>query len=91
MTTKAKIGIIGCGVISSIYLEAPQKFDILEVVACADIDMERARAQAAKYNVPKACTVEELLADPEVDIVLNLTIPKVHADISMAALESGKS
>src|SRR5262249_40552048 len=84
-------GIIGCGNISSIYLEAPQQFDILEVVACTDIDIGRAHAQAAKYHVPKACTVDELLANPDIEIVVNLTIPSAHADISMAALEAGKS
>lgn len=88
---KVHVGIIGCGIISSIYLEAPSKFDILEVVACADIDMNRARAQAQKYNVPKACTVEELLADPTIDVVLNLTIPGAHAEIAEAALRAGKS
>ncbi len=55
---KTTIGVIGCGQISSIYLEAPRKFDILEIAACADIDVERARAQAQRFNVPKACTVE---------------------------------
>jgi predicted dehydrogenase len=88
---KVRVGIIGCGIISSIYLEAPGKFDILEVVACADIDMNRARAQAQKYNVPKACTVDELLADPDIDVVLNLTIPRAHAEIAQAALRAGKS
>ncbi len=76
MNRKTSIGIIGCGNISSIYLQAPRLFDILRVVACADIDIERARSQAEKYGVPKACTVEELLSDPEVEIVVNLTIPK---------------
>lgn len=90
-TTKTKIGIIGCGQISSIYLQAPQKFDILNVVACADIDMTRAQAQAQRFNVPKACTVEELLADPDISIVINLTIPKAHAEIGMAAIEAGKA
>ncbi|GHO42467.1 dehydrogenase [Ktedonospora formicarum] len=91
VNNKVNVGIIGCGVISSIYLEAPSKFDILNIVACADIDLDRARAQAEKYNVPKVCTVEELLADPDIDIVLNLTIPKVHAEIALAALQAGKS
>ncbi|GLV60976.1 dehydrogenase [Dictyobacter sp. S3.2.2.5] len=91
MTKKTNVGVIGCGQISSIYLEAPSKFDILNFTACADIDMDRARAQAQRYNVPKACTPEELLADPEIDIVLNLTIPKVHAEIGMAAIEAGKA
>lgn len=93
MNTKDKInvGIIGCGIISSIYLEAPSKFDILHFAACADIDMDRARAQAQRYNVPKACTVAELLADPDIDVVLNLTIPKAHVEIALAAIEQGKS
>jgi predicted dehydrogenase len=93
LNTKAKtnVGIIGCGIISSIYLEAPSKFDILNFVACADIDMDRARAQAQRFNVPKACTVAELLADPDIDVILNLTIPKAHIEVGLAAIEQGKS
>lgn len=88
---KARVGIIGAGVISGIYLEAPKKFDILENAAIADIDLPRAQAKAEQYGVPKACSVEELLADPDIDIVINLTIPAVHAQVSLAALEAGKS
>ena len=91
MSRKTSIGIIGCGTISSIYLKAPQLFDILQVIACADIDMERARSQAEKYGVPKACTVEELLADPEVEIVVNLTVPNAHAEVALAAIAAGKA
>ncbi|HEX6483433.1 MAG TPA: Gfo/Idh/MocA family oxidoreductase [Ktedonobacteraceae bacterium] len=91
MNRRTPIGIIGCGNISSIYLEAPRLFDILQVVACADIDMERARSQAEKYGVPKVCTVEELLADPEIEIVVNLTIPNAHADVALRALAAGKT
>jgi predicted dehydrogenase len=90
-TKKTNIGVIGCGLISSIYMEAPTTFDILNIVACADIDMEKARAQAKRFSIPKVCTVEELLADPEIEIVLNLTIPKVHTEIGLAAIEAGKS
>jgi Predicted dehydrogenases and related proteins len=85
------VGVIGCGIISSIYLEAQHKFDILNYVACADIDLERAHAQAQRYHVPQACTVTELLANPAIECVLNLTIPKVHAEISAAALNAGKA
>jgi len=91
MNRKTPIGIIGCGNISSVYLKAPQLFDILQVVACADIDMERARNQAEKYGVPKACTVEELLADPEIEIVVNLTVPNAHAEIALQAIAAGKA
>src|SRR5207253_947856 len=91
MNRKTLIGIIGCGTISSTYLKAPRLFDILQVVACADIDIERARKQAEQYDVPKACTVEELLADPEIEIVVNLTVPNVHAEVTLQAIAAGKA
>ena len=91
MNRKTPIGIIGCGNISSTYFKAPRLFDILQVVACADIDMERARSQAAKYGVPKVYTVEELLDDPEVEIVVNLTVPNVHAEVALKAIAAGKA
>ena len=91
MNRKTPIGIIGCGNISSTYLKAARLFDILQVVACADIDMERARRQAEKYGVPKVCTVEELLADPEVEIVVNLTVPNAHAEVALAAIAESKA
>ncbi len=88
--SKVKIGIIGCGNISSIYMQNIPSFDHLELVACADLDVERARAQAEKFNIPKAYTVSEILADPEVDLIINLTIPKAHAEVCIQALEAGK-
>lgn len=88
--SRHKIGIIGAGNISGIYLEAPRKFSNLEIVALADIALDKARAQAEKYGVPKVCTVEELLAMPEVEAVVNITIPAAHAEIAKAALEAGK-
>ncbi len=91
MKRPIKIGIIGCGNISSIYLLAPQQFSNLQIAACSDIDLSRAQVQAEKFGVPKACSVEELLADPEIEIILNLTIPAAHASVSMAALEANKS
>jgi predicted dehydrogenase len=88
---RTKIGIIGCGNISSTYLTVCPTFDILEVAAVADLVKERAVSQAAKFNVPKALSVDELLADPEITIVINLTIPAAHAAVAMQALEAGKS
>ena len=87
---KTKIGIIGCGNISGIYLKAGEKFDILEIAACADLDMERAKAKAIEFNVPKSCTVEEMLKEPKIKIVVNLTTPHAHAKVAMAALNAGK-
>ncbi|RLQ92445.1 Gfo/Idh/MocA family oxidoreductase [Planomicrobium sp. Y74] len=85
-----KIGIIGCGYISSIYMENIPAYNHLSLTACADLDLERTRAQANQYGIPKACTVQELLADQEIDLVINLTLPKVHAEVCLQILEAGK-
>jgi len=86
-----KIGIIGCGNISAKYLRTGQVFCILETVAVADMLPERAEQRAQEYGVPKACSVEELLADPEIQIVVNLTTPQSHAEINQAAIAAGKN
>lgn len=88
--TPTKIGIIGCGNISGIYFKAGKTFQILDIVACADLDLERAKAKAEEHGIPDACTPEELLADPEIEIVVNLTIPNAHYSVCKAALEAGK-
>lgn len=86
-----KVGIIGCGVISRIYAEnITQLFDNLKLAACADLDVKRAETLAAEFGIPKACTVEQLLEDDEIKLVLNLTIPAAHAELSRRILESGK-
>jgi predicted dehydrogenase len=84
------VGIIGCGNISTIYLKSPQVFPILNITACADLDRSRAEAKAAEFNI-QAVEVNELLADPEIEIVLNLTIPAAHAEVAHAAIAHGKS
>ena len=85
-----KVGIIGCGNISSIYMENCKNFDHLELIACADLDEQRAVSQAEKYGIPKACSVDEILQDKEIDLIINLTIPKAHAAVCLQALEAGK-
>ena len=87
---QTKIGIIGCGNISGAYFKAGQTFKNLEIAACADLDPARAKAKAEEFKIAKGCTVKELLADPEIDIVVNLTIPKAHAEVALAALAAGK-
>ena len=86
---KIKYGLIGCGNISNIYCVNGRKFG-LELAACADIDLARAQAKAAENDIPKALTVEQILADPEIEILVNLTIPAVHAEISRRILDAGK-
>ncbi len=91
MTIKTKIGIVGCGNISGTYLKVAPTFDILEVAAVADVIAELAKSRAQEYNIARVLTVDELLADPEISIVVNLTPPAAHASIAMRALEAGKS
>ncbi|MBT5874925.1 MAG: Gfo/Idh/MocA family oxidoreductase [Candidatus Latescibacteria bacterium] len=86
-----KVGVVGCGTISSIYFQIGPEFKVLDIVACADLFVDKAREQAKKFGIPKACTVDELMADPEIQIVINLTIPAAHAEVGMAALAAGKS
>lgn len=84
------VGVIGCGTISGVYIRNCRTFPGLRVVACADLVPERAEARAREFEIPRACSVEQLLDDPEVEVVLNLTIPAAHAEISRGALEAGK-
>jgi predicted dehydrogenase len=90
-TRQIGVGVIGCGTISNIYLENLTKhFTNLRVLTCADIIREKAQSAKEKFNIPKFCTVEELLADPEIELVVNLTIPVSHHSINMQVLASGK-
>ncbi len=88
---KVKVGVVGCGNISSVYLRDFKWLDILDIAACADLIPERAQARATEFGVPRACSVQDLLADPAIEIVLNLTIPIAHAEVGLAALQAGKS
>jgi len=90
MGDKVKIGLIGCGNISSAYVKGCRAFEILEVVATADLIPDLAVAKAAEHGIPHAYHVEELLADPAVDIVVNLTVPEAHAAVTLQAIEAGK-
>ena len=83
------IGIIGCGNISTTYLRLAPLFKGLEVRAVADLNMEAATARAAEFGV-KAQTVDDLLANPDLDIIINLTIPDAHYPITKRILEAGK-
>lgn len=91
MNTKKQVnvGIIGCGNISQAYFNGARIFEILKVVACADLNMDAAKAKAEEHGCI-AQTVDELLANPDVELVINLTIPAVHAEVSLKALEAGK-
>ncbi|MFH1499005.1 MAG: Gfo/Idh/MocA family oxidoreductase, partial [Verrucomicrobiota bacterium] len=83
------VGIIGCGSIAKAYFTACKRFPFLAVTACADLRMEAAEARAAEF-VCRALTVDALLADAGISIVINLTIPQAHAEIDLRILNAGK-
>jgi predicted dehydrogenase len=84
-----KVGVIGCGVISRQYVENACAFDAFELVACADLDPAQSIA-LAKTSGLRTATVDDLIADPSIDVILNLTPAHVHAAISTASVEAGK-
>ncbi|MFJ4999545.1 Gfo/Idh/MocA family protein [Microbacterium sp. NPDC088619] len=84
------VGIIGAGNISDQYLSNLTTFPDVRVIAIGDLLEERAKAQAEKYGVPRAGGVDLVLNDPEIDIVVNLTIPAVHVEVSEAIIAAGK-
>ncbi|MFL0360427.1 Gfo/Idh/MocA family protein [Curtobacterium flaccumfaciens] len=84
------VGVIGAGVISDQYLSNLTVFPDVTVRFIADIDLPRAAAQAEKWGVPGSGTVEELLADDDIEIVVNLTIPAAHVEVALQALAAGK-
>jgi len=84
------VGIIGCGNVNRAYQSAAPRLGAIRYAACADIRREAAENLAAQHNIPRVLSVEEMLADPDIDIILNLTIPGAHYAIAMAALAAGK-
>jgi predicted dehydrogenase len=84
------VGIIGAGMISHEYLARLASYPDVEVVAIGDRNIERADAQAANYDVPTSGDATAVLANDDVEIVVNLTVPAAHVDVSAAALEAGK-
>jgi predicted dehydrogenase len=83
------IGIIGCGNISDSYLKGAARSEQVRVKAVADVRMEAAQEKAAEYGV-QAVTVDRLLADPDIQIVINLTVPLAHAPVSLQIVEAAK-
>ena len=85
-----KVGIIGCGNIADIYFCNSQKyFNNFQIIKCADINLENAKKCAETYGI-EACSVDELLNDSEIEIILNLTIPRAHYEVAKKSLDHGK-
>ncbi len=85
-----KVGIVGCGNISPIYLTNCTKSRALEVVAVADLIEERMQTKAKDFNIPHVYETADLMADPSIEMVINLTQPENHAGVNMQALNAGK-
>jgi len=85
-----KIGVIGCGAISGQYFGMAKNFPIVQVVACADMVPAVAEAKAKEFKIPRVCSVEELLKDESIELVLNLTVPKAHVPVGLQCIEAGK-
>lgn len=90
--TKARVGVVGCGVISRVYQRVAREFSGIEVVACNDLDPVAAEAfaDADPTGGTRVLSFDELVNDPSIDVVLNLTVPAAHADVTRAALLAGK-
>jgi predicted dehydrogenase len=88
--TPTKIGIIGCGVISGIYIENARRLEAIECVAVADVNPAAAEYRARQYDIPTACSPEELLADPAIAIVVNLTPHRLHRQVGLQIIAAGK-
>ena len=84
------VAVIGCGNISKQYLKNLAGFPDVRVLFCADLDEGRAKAQAAAYGVPASGSVQQALEQPDVQLVVNLTIPAAHAEVASAAIAAGK-
>ena len=89
MAKSLNVGIIGCGNISAAYMELSSLFRSIKVVACADMNMDAAKARAKEYGL-RAETVDGLLQADDVDIIVNLTIPAAHYEVSKAIIDAGK-
>jgi predicted dehydrogenase len=85
------VAVIGCGTISDEYLRNLTSFPDLRVLVCADLDLDRAKGQAARYGVPGVGSAAQAVAHPDVELVVNLTIPAAHAEVAQQAVAAGRS
>lgn len=88
---RIKTAIVGCGSISNIYMESftNGKFSVIDLVACSDLDVARMEAAAKKFGI-RAMTLDEILTDASIELVVNLTTPAAHYPITKQALLAGK-
>ncbi len=88
--TPLRIGLIGTGRISDIYLKTLSRYASVSVVACGSLDLDESAAKAQAYGIPLVMHPADILSNSQIDAILNLTIPAAHAEVSLAALSAGK-
>ena len=84
-----KVGLIGCGHIAETYFRSQKYFNNIKIISCADINSEASKKCAQEYSI-EAKEVDDLLSDKEINIVLNLTTPQAHYEITKKTLLAGK-
>jgi len=89
MTTDLGVGVIGCGNVSDTYFGLANLFKGYQIVACADLNNQLAEAQAQEFNI-ESMSVDALLKRDDIEVIINLTVPKAHAEVSRQILNSGK-
>jgi predicted dehydrogenase len=87
--TSVRVGVIGCGDISAAYLKAARCFPILDIVALSDLNRDAATARSVEFGVAER-SVDDTLADPNIEVILNLTVPKAHVEVGLRAVAAGK-
>jgi predicted dehydrogenase len=89
MSKKLGIGILGCGNISAAYMKLAPLFNGIEIIGCADLDASVAELRGQEFDI-KAMSIDELLSAPDIDIIVNLTVPAAHFEVSSSILKAGK-
>ncbi len=86
-----RAALVGCGNVSRQYLSTFQGDERIQVVCCSDLDASRAENVSSEFGIPRILTLQDILVDPDVELVLNLTAPVAHASVTMQALNKGKN
>ena len=89
MSKKLGIGILGCGNISAAYMKLAPLFNGIEIIGCADLDPSVAELRGQEFDI-KAMSIDEFLSAPDIDIIVNLTVPAAHFEVSSSILKAGK-
>ena len=84
------VGFIGTGMISNTYLENLSRFPDVDVIILGDLNVDLARSRAEQHGIRQCGTADDVLNHPDVEMVVNLTIPAVHAEVASKALAAGK-